>query len=85
MQFDVNPFLSGHPELQELIKKLKTENNHFANLLQKYEDIAREIGKADSNVPGFNIEDLALDQMKKERLAIKDELMTMLKNAGAEF
>ena len=85
MQFDVHPFLSGHPELQELIKKLESENKHFANLLQKYEDIAREIGKADSNVPGFNVEDLALDQMKKERLAIKDELMEMLKKAGAEL
>lgn len=85
MQFDVNPFLSGHPELQDLIKKLKSENKHFANLLEKYDNIAREIGKADSNVPGFNVEDLALDQMKKERLSIKDELMTMLKEAGAEL
>lgn len=82
MQYDVHPFLSGHPEIQDDIKKLASENKHFENLLKKYEDIAKEIGKADSNVPGYNIEDLELDQMKKERLAIKDELITMLKNAG---
>jgi uncharacterized protein YdcH (DUF465 family) len=29
------------------------------------------------------MEDLALDQLKKERLVIKDELIMMLKNAGA--
>lgn len=85
MQYDVHPFLSGHPEIQDDIKKLASENNHFANLLQKYEDIAREIGKADSNVPGFNMEDLTLDQMKKERLSIKDELISMLKKAGVNI
>lgn len=83
MQYDVHPFLSGHPELQELIHKLRKENNHFARLLREYEGIANEIGRADSNVPGYNMEDLQLDQLKKERLAIKDELIGMLKDAGA--
>lgn len=78
MQFDVHPFMSGHPELQDAIKELKSSNNHFAKLLREYEGIANEIGRAESNVPGYNMEDLELDQLKKERLALKDELLTMV-------
>lgn len=85
MQFDVHPFMSGHPELQDLIHKLKKENKHFSNLLHSYEGLANEIGRAESNVPGYNMEDLALDQLKKERLALKDELLGMLKDAGANI
>ncbi|PID84557.1 GTP-binding protein [Candidatus Gracilibacteria bacterium] len=79
MQYDVHPFLSGHPELQDRIFELKKSNPHFAKLLREYEGIALEIGRAESNVPGYNMEDLALDQLKKERLAIKDELISFLK------
>lgn len=84
MQFDVHPFMSGHPELQETIKALKSENNHFAKLLREYEGIANEIGRAESNVPGYNMEDLELDQRKKERLAIKDELLAMINEYNAK-
>lgn len=83
MQYNDHPFLDGHPELQDMIHKLKNENKHFANLLHSYEGITHEIGRAESNVPGYNMEDLALDQLKKERLAIKDQLIAMLHDAGA--
>lgn len=84
MQFDVRKFLADHPAVQPLIEQLEKENAHFAKLLQKYYDLAHEIGRADSDdVPGEAMEDLALDQKKKERLAVKDELISMLKDAGA--
>ncbi len=83
MQYDVHPFMEANPELQPLISQLKEENPHFAKLLQEYEDIAREIGRADSHIPGYNMEDISLDQEKKKRLAIKDELLDMLRDAGA--
>lgn len=86
MQFDVRKFLADHPAVQPLIEQLEKENAHFAKLLQKYYDLAHEIGRADSDdVPGEAMEDLALDQKKKERLAVKDELISMLKEAGAEL
>lgn len=84
MQFDVRKFLADHPAVQPLIEQLEKENAHFAKLLQKYYNLAHEIGRADSDdVPGEAMEDLALDQKKKERLAVKDELISMLKDAGA--
>ena len=80
MQFDVRRFLADHPAVQPLIEELEAKN------AQSYYDISHEIGRADSDdVPGEAMEDLALDQKKKERLAIKDELIEMLKKAGADL
>ena len=78
MQFDVRRFLADHPAVQPLIEELEAKNAHFAKLLQSYYDIS-------DDVPGEAMEDLALDQKKKERLAIKDELIEMLKKAGADL
>lgn len=78
MQFDVNRFLSGHPEVQPMIEQLEKDNAHFAKLLQKYYDLAHEIGRSESDDVPEAMEDLALDQKKKERLEVKDELIEML-------
>ncbi len=85
MQYDVHPFLSSHPELQDAIHALRKSNHHFAKLLHAYEGISNEIGRAESNVPGYNMEDLALEQLKKERLVMKDEMIGMLRDAGAQI
>ncbi len=78
MQFDHHPFLADHAELQEAIHALKKSNAHFAKLLREYEGLDLEIGRAESEVPGYMMSDLDLEQLKKTRLAIKDELLGML-------
>lgn len=78
MQFDHHPFLQDHPELHEEIQKLKTNNTHFAKLLREYDGLCLEIGRAESEVPGYMMSDLDLEQLKKERLALKDEMLGML-------
>ena len=79
MQFDHHPFMSGHPELQNQIHELKKNNTHFARLLREYEGIDLEIGRAESEIPGYLMSDLHLEQLKKERLHLKDALILMLK------
>lgn len=79
MQFDHHPFLSGNPELQDKIHELKRNNSHFARLLREYEGLDKEIGRAESEVPGYMMSDLELEQLKKERLHLKDALILMLK------
>jgi uncharacterized protein len=79
MQFDHHPFMSGHPELQDKIHELKNNNTHFARLLREYEGLDLEIGRAESEVPGYLMSDLDLEQLKKERLHLKDALIAMLK------
>lgn len=78
MQFDHHPFLADHPELQDKIHALKSENAHFAKLLREYDGICLEIGRAESEVPGYMMSDLALEQLKKERLTLKDEMISMV-------
>ncbi len=79
MQFEHHPFLSGHPELQDKIHELRMTNSHFARKLREYEGLDLEICRAESNVPGYLMSDLELDQLKKERLHLKDLLIAMLK------
>ncbi len=78
MQFDHHPFMSGHPELQDQIHALRASNPHFAKLLREYDGICLEIGRAESDIPGYMMSDLDLEQLKKERLTLKDEMLAML-------
>jgi uncharacterized protein len=79
MQYDHHPFMSEHPELQHKIREMKEKNVHFARLLREYEGIDLEICRAESEVPGYLIGDLELDQLKKERLHLKDMLLSMIR------
>lgn len=78
MQFDHHPFLQDHPEYQDIISELKKSNQHFAKLLREYDGICLEIGRAESEIPGYLMSDLDLEQLKKERLHLKDALIAML-------
>lgn len=78
MQFDHHPFLQDHPELQDTIHELKKTNVHFAKLLREYEGLDIEIGRAESEIPGYLMSDIELEQLKKEKLKLKDELIAML-------
>lgn len=79
MQFDHHPFLQDHPELQDKIHSQRSENPHFARLLREYDGYCLEIGRAESNIPGYMMSDLELEQLKKHRLHLKDALIAMLK------
>lgn len=78
MQFDHHPFLQDHPELQEKIQLLKKSNHHFAKLLREYEWLDIEIGRAESNIPGYMMSDLELTELKKQKIHLKDELISMI-------
>ena len=65
------------PEFRDLISKLKTEDAHFARLFDKHNELDQKIKNFESGIEiatGSEIEVL-----KKEKLAIKDELYAILK------
>ena len=64
------------PEQADRIHELKTANAHFAQLADKYHEINRAIHRAETEVEPTD--DFHLEEMKKERLALKDELAGML-------
>lgn len=65
------------PEFKNEIHVLKTGNNHFARLFDEYHKVNREVivleGK---NTP---VADETFENLKKQRLKLKDELHDMLK------
>ncbi len=71
--------VSELPEYKEQIHTLKTSNAHFAKLFDEYHTVNREVIRLEGeNVP---VTDEAFENLKKQRLALKDQLYTMLKSA----
>ena len=64
------------PELKEKIHLLKTENAHFAKLVDEYHTVNRAIHRAETNVEP--VDQLAENEMRKQRMALKDEIARML-------
>jgi len=64
------------PDHTDVIHKLKIENAHFARIFDEYHDVNGAIHRSETNVePTDDLNDQA---MRKQRLALKDELWGML-------
>ena len=67
------------PEVAPKISKLKINDAHFARLADRYEHINREIHRIETDVEPAS--DETLEQLKKERIKLKDEIASMLRAA----
>lgn len=65
------------PEFADKIRDLKGSNAHFAKLADAYADLNDKVYKAEANVAPM--EQLAEDQLRKQRAALKDELYALLR------
>lgn len=65
------------PEMRDQIHELKTSNAHFARLFDEYHEVDHEVHRIESGVE--NTSDEYLEERKKVRLSLKDELYQMLK------
>ena len=69
------------PEYRDLITRLKTEDAHFTRLFDKHNDLDQRIKNMEARIePATDIE---MDVLKKEKLALKDELYQILRKADA--
>ncbi|MFZ9501096.1 MAG: YdcH family protein [Beijerinckiaceae bacterium] len=64
------------PEARARIHALKANDARFARLADRYHDVNRAIHRAE--VEAEPTSDDALEEMKKQRLALKDELAAMI-------
>ena len=64
------------PEYKDKIHTLKTSDRHFARLADEYHHLNREIHRVEAN--GVNIGDEAFEDLKKNRLKLKDEIFALL-------
>lgn len=67
------------PEYRERIHELKTTDNHFARLFDEYHEVNKAVLRMEDGVE--NVADETLEEEKKKRLALKDELFKILQAA----
>ncbi|MDA0813499.1 MAG: YdcH family protein [Verrucomicrobia bacterium] len=79
MSIQHHPLITEFPEHREAISHLKQENLHFRKLMMKHEDVDKEIVRMEEGIE--TPEDTVLTQLKKQRLELKDEILSMLTNA----
>jgi len=65
------------PQLQDRIHTLKTTHHHFARLYDDYDAVNHTIAKVETG--GAVMSDEALENLKKQRLKLKDEIVQMLR------
>ncbi|KJS27372.1 MAG: hypothetical protein VR75_03520 [Hyphomonadaceae bacterium BRH_c29] len=65
------------PEAAEKIHALKASNAHFAKLADEYHELNRQIHRIETDIEPASDEHQT--ELRKQRLALKDEIFAMLK------
>jgi len=67
------------PEYRDLITQLKATDRHFLNLFEKHNELDQRIKNMESGIePATNLD---IEALKREKLALKDELYQILRKA----
>ena len=69
------------PEYRNLITKLKGNDQHFTRLFDKHNELDQLIKNMEAHIVGGTHEDI--ETLKKQKLALKDELYSWLRKAEA--
>jgi len=77
MLTDKHDLLHEFPEYRDKIHDLKLGNAHFAKLFDEYHEVDHEVHRIETGVE--NTSDDYLEERKKLRLYLKDELYRLLK------
>lgn len=67
------------PELKDKIHQLKLNNHHFSKLYEKYQALDNEIYRIEEEIETPS--DAYTEDLKKQRLKLKDELYALLKSS----
>ncbi|MGK0673838.1 MAG: YdcH family protein [Halothiobacillaceae bacterium] len=77
MTVDHHDLVHEFPEYKERIHQLKMTDAHFARLFEEYNDLTNTIEVLENR--GVPVADESIEDMKKQRLKLKDELYAMLR------
>ena len=80
MMVEKHDLIHELPEYREQIHELKMSDKHFARLFEEYHDLDHEVRRIEEGVE--NTGDAYLEDLKKRRLKLKDEMYGMLRHAG---
>lgn len=67
------------PQLKDRIHELKMSDAHFAKLHREYEELDKEIYRAEEQIDARG--DTYVESLKKKRVLLKDQLYTRLNTA----
>ncbi len=76
MTVDHHDLAHEFPEHKERIHQMKMDDAHFAKLFDEYNDLTHRIEVLENN--GVPVTDESLEDLKKRRLMLKDQLYAML-------
>ena len=79
MTTEHHTLLNDFPEYREQIHHLKTHDAHFRRLFDEYHELDKAVYRMDENIDPTN--DDAMEAAKTKRLALKDQLYTLLRAA----
>ena len=71
------------PEFADRIHELKVEDAHFAKLFETYHDTDHEVYRIEQGVETTS--DEYLEEQKKKRLSLKDQLYGMIRDYEASM
>lgn len=69
------------PEYRELISQLKSSDHHFGRLFDQHNALDQKVKNMESHIEAGTHEDI--ENLKKEKLHLKDQIYAMLKKAGS--
>lgn len=76
MHIDHHPLASEFPEFKDKIHELKQDSARFTRLFGDYEQVDKTVVRIENQVEAASDEEL--EQLKKTRLALKDELYRLI-------
>ncbi|RDI97780.1 DUF465 domain-containing protein [Dyella solisilvae] len=69
------------PEFRDLISELKRRDPHFSRLFHRHNELDQEIRNMEAGISPAD--SMAIEQLKKEKLLLKDQLYVVLRRAAA--
>jgi uncharacterized protein YdcH (DUF465 family) len=80
MHVEHHPLSVEFPEFKQQIHALKSSDPHFSKLFDAYGDADKAVNRAENGQE--NLSDAELEDLKKERVMLKDALYALLKDAA---
>lgn len=63
-------------EYKELVEELKAKNPRFAKIIERHSELDKKAKDADEG--RLHLSDIELDEIKKEKLKLKDEALALI-------
>lgn len=82
MHVDHHPLIQDFPELRSELQRLRQDDLHFAKQTDEYDALDKRICRVEGGIE--LLDDVALAQLKQNRVALKDDLARQLKIAAGQ-